>query len=87
MIYARDGRELAGHEGATAGFSAFVGYDPKDRIGVVVLSNASAPTGVGDIGLHLLDPKVPLANSEPPATTPKFISILNCSITTPAAIA
>jgi hypothetical protein len=41
-------------------------YDPKDRIGVVVLSNASTPSGVDDIGLHLLNPKLPLANAEPP---------------------
>ncbi len=41
-------------------------YDPKERIGVVVLSNASTRFGVFDIGSHLLDPKWPLANPEPP---------------------
>jgi D-alanyl-D-alanine-carboxypeptidase/D-alanyl-D-alanine-endopeptidase len=65
FIYSTDGREIAGHEGATGGFCSFVGYDPKARIGVVVLSSATR-NGVGDIGLHLLDPKVPLANPEPP---------------------
>ena len=54
------------HDGGTAGFCSFAGYDPKERIGVVVLSNAFAPAGVVDIGLHLLNPKVPLANPEPP---------------------
>ena len=36
------------------------------RIGVVVLSNASTLSGVDDIGFHLLNPKLPLANPEPP---------------------
>ena len=35
------------------------------RVGVVVLSNSCTP-GVDDIGLHLLDPKLPLADPEPP---------------------
>jgi hypothetical protein len=39
---------------------------PKERIGVVVLPNASTPGGVDDIGLHLLNPKLRLANPEPP---------------------
>jgi hypothetical protein len=43
-----------------------VGYDPKERIGVVVLSNASTATGIDDIGFHLLNPEAPLANPEPP---------------------
>ena len=51
---------------APGGFRSFVAYDPKDRIGVVVLSNASTPFGVDDIGLHLLNPKLPLVNAEPP---------------------
>ena len=59
-------REIAWHNGGTGGFRSFVGYDPKARIGVVVLSNAFTPSGVDDIGLHLLNPKVPLANPEPP---------------------
>ena len=59
-------REIAAHEGGTGGFRSWVGYDPKERIGVVVLSNASTPMGVFDIGIHLLDPKWPLANPEAP---------------------
>jgi hypothetical protein len=31
-----------------------------------VLSNACTPTGVDDIGMHLLNPNTPLANPEPP---------------------
>jgi len=63
LIYSTDGREIAWHNGGTGGFRSFVGYDPKARIGVVVISNAG---GVDDIGFHLLNPKLPLANPEPP---------------------
>jgi serine-type D-Ala-D-Ala carboxypeptidase/endopeptidase len=66
FIYSPDGREIAVHNGGTGGFRSYAGYDPKMRIGVVVLSNASTLIGVDDIGIHLLNPKVPLANPEPP---------------------
>jgi D-alanyl-D-alanine-carboxypeptidase/D-alanyl-D-alanine-endopeptidase len=66
MIMSPHGREIAGHDGGTGGFRSWVGYDPKERIGVVVLSNASTPVGVFDLGLHLSDQKWPLANLEPP---------------------
>jgi CubicO group peptidase (beta-lactamase class C family) len=66
LISSTDGREIAWHNGGTAGFRSFAGYDPKERIGVVVLSNASTPPGVEDIGFYLLNPKAPLTNIEPP---------------------
>jgi CubicO group peptidase (beta-lactamase class C family) len=66
IIFSPDGREIANHDGGTGGFRSWAGYDPKERIGVVVLSNASTLSGVVDIGLHLLNPKFPLANPEPP---------------------
>ena len=49
---ATDG-ELIWKDGGTFGFSSFIGFDPKRRRGVVVLSNAG--TGVVDLGMHLLD--------------------------------
>ena len=64
-IYSTDGSEIVWHNGKTGGFYSFVGYDPKARIGVVVISNATR-SGVDDIGFHLLNPKLPLANPEPP---------------------
>jgi serine-type D-Ala-D-Ala carboxypeptidase/endopeptidase len=66
IIMSAQGREIVGHNGRTGGFYSFVGFDPKARTGIVILSNASTPGGVDDIGLHLLNPKVPLANPEPP---------------------
>jgi D-alanyl-D-alanine-carboxypeptidase/D-alanyl-D-alanine-endopeptidase len=59
-------RDIAGHDGGTGGFRSWLGYDPAERIGAVVLSNAATTIGVFDIGMHLLDPKWPLANLEPP---------------------
>jgi CubicO group peptidase (beta-lactamase class C family) len=51
----RDGTEIVWHGGATYGSRAFVGFDPKARVGVVVLSNYSTGSGIDDIGFHLLD--------------------------------
>jgi CubicO group peptidase (beta-lactamase class C family) len=72
FIYSTDGREIATHSGATGGFTSFVGCDPKQQIGVVVLSNAWTPPGIDDIGIHLLNPKAPLANPEPPKQHTEF---------------
>ena len=66
LLYPTEGREIVCHNGASGGFRSFVGYDPAARIGVVVLANASTPGGVDDIALHLLNPKLPLANPDPP---------------------
>jgi CubicO group peptidase (beta-lactamase class C family) len=65
IISSADGREIAMHDGGTGGFRSWIGYDPKERIGAVVLSNGTR-SGVEDIGLHLLNPKLPLAHPEPP---------------------
>src|SRR5271165_2449592 len=55
LVFPTDDREIANHDGATGGFCS-----------AVVLSNAFTPTGVSDIGVHLLNPKLPLANIESP---------------------
>jgi D-alanyl-D-alanine-carboxypeptidase/D-alanyl-D-alanine-endopeptidase len=46
--------EIVWHNGGTGGYRSFMGFDPKRRIGVVVLSNTSTNAGVDDIGRHLL---------------------------------
>ena len=56
--------EIVWHSGMTGGYSSFMGFDPKTRVGVVVLSNILIPV-VDDIGLHLLDPSLPLAKLPP----------------------
>ena len=55
-----DRPEIVWHNGGTGGYRSFVGFDPKTRVGVVVLSNMTMPGGVDDIGRHLLDPAAPL---------------------------
>ncbi len=54
-----DGLELAWKDGTTAGYTSFLGYNRRARIGVVVLSNASTTRGVNDIGMHILDSASP----------------------------
>jgi D-alanyl-D-alanine-carboxypeptidase/D-alanyl-D-alanine-endopeptidase len=55
-----NGHEIVWHNGGTGGYRTWIGFDPKSRTGVVVLSNTSTTAGVDDIGAHLLDPTVPL---------------------------
>lgn len=55
-------REFLAHEGGTGGFSSFVAFDPEKKFGVVILSDTAlhGMGGLGSLGLHLLDPRVPL---------------------------
>ena len=59
-IYTAHDKEIIWHNGATGGYRTFFGFDPKNHVGVVALSNTRSPEGVDDIGRHLLDEKVPL---------------------------
>lgn len=64
-IFTGEGNEIIWHNGGTYGYRSFVGYDPKTRAGVVVLSNTFTAAGIDDIGLHLLDAKRPLIKAQP----------------------
>jgi hypothetical protein len=57
------------HNGGTAGYLSFAGYNAARRVAVVVLSNSALP--VDDIGFHLLAPELPL---RPPAL-PAWVSL------------
>jgi D-alanyl-D-alanine-carboxypeptidase/D-alanyl-D-alanine-endopeptidase len=65
MVAKREGGGIFWHNGGTGGYRSFMGYDPKSRVGVVVLSNMSAREGVDDIGMHLLDSATPIARILP----------------------
>jgi len=51
--------DIRNHNGGTGGYLTYLGIDLKRRRGVVVLSNTL--NDIGDIGLHLLESRVPLA--------------------------
>ena len=57
-----DGTEVVWTGGATYGSRAFAAYDPKSRVGVVVLSNYNSGSGIDDIGRHVLNARIPLDN-------------------------
>ena len=67
-IFTRGGDDLIWHNGGTGGYRSFIGYNPKARVGVVVMSNASTIVGVDDIGRHFLDSAAPVL----PPTAPVF---------------
>jgi CubicO group peptidase (beta-lactamase class C family) len=52
--------EIVWHNGGTGGYRTWIGYEPKSRTAVVVLSNAGSAAGPDDIGRHLLVPTLPL---------------------------
>jgi D-alanyl-D-alanine-carboxypeptidase/D-alanyl-D-alanine-endopeptidase len=58
VVTGGDAAPLIIHDGGTLGYSSAVAWDPRTRVGVVVLSNQLA--GVGDIARHLLRPAMPL---------------------------
>ena len=64
-VQTKDGNSIIWHNGGTGGYRTYMGYDPKSRAGVVVLSNLSSPAGPDDIGRHLLDASYPLSKVEP----------------------
>ena len=68
-IIGRDkNKEIIWHNGGTQGYASFIGFNPKERTGVVVLSNAGA--SVDDIGLHLLAPQQFNFGPAPPREPP-----------------
>jgi CubicO group peptidase (beta-lactamase class C family) len=56
-LYRVGGRELVWKDGYQ---HAFIGLDRAAGVGVVVLANGYRPEGVNALGLHLLDPEIPL---------------------------
>jgi CubicO group peptidase (beta-lactamase class C family) len=59
ILTTASGNPITWHNGGTGGYRTFIGFDPARHAGVVVLSNSA--TSVDDIGLHFVDPRVPLA--------------------------
>jgi CubicO group peptidase (beta-lactamase class C family) len=57
----RSGVRIIWHNGGTAGYRTFAGFDPDRRIAVVVLGNRGDAAAVDRIGMHLLNPSRPLS--------------------------
>jgi CubicO group peptidase (beta-lactamase class C family) len=56
-IFKRYGSEIVWHNGGTAGYHSFAGYDPEKKTAVVVLANTDLT--IDDIGLHFLNAQYP----------------------------
>ena len=63
-VQTKHGSTIIWHGGATGGYRCYIGFDPKARTGVIVLSNILMPL-MDDIGPHLLNPKYPLSKGSP----------------------
>ena len=61
FITTTPGSQIVWHNGMTGGYASFAGFDRRSGKGVVVLTNMAAQQGVNDIGMHILDPAIPLA--------------------------
>ncbi len=55
--------DVTWHNGGTGGFRSFVGFNPMQKRGIVVLTNSAE--SVDDIGFHFLDEKIPLKKIKP----------------------
>jgi D-alanyl-D-alanine-carboxypeptidase/D-alanyl-D-alanine-endopeptidase len=60
IIQTKNGKSIVWHNGSSPGYRTYIGFDPKSRAGVVVLSNCYSPKLTDDIGRHLLDQSYPL---------------------------
>ena len=79
MLAPLNGRTFLAHEGGTGGFSSFVAFDPKTEFGVVILSDTAlhARGGLGSLGLHLLDPNIPLGKPDTGESAAKPTQVLS----------
>jgi D-alanyl-D-alanine-carboxypeptidase/D-alanyl-D-alanine-endopeptidase len=72
MLAPLGGRTWHAHEGGTGGFSSFVAFDREGGRGVIVLSDTAVHSlgGLGGLGLHLADAKMPLEKPRKAVTAP-----------------
>ena len=57
-VAGRDTAMIWWHNGGTGGYHSFIGFDPRRKVGVVVLSNSTQ--GGDDVGYHILNPAMPM---------------------------
>jgi CubicO group peptidase (beta-lactamase class C family) len=73
QIMMRPDRQIRWHNGGTGGYRTWAGFDFGHRRAAVVLTNSS--NGHDDLGVHLLDPSVPLTPPPVPASERKVIDL------------
>jgi serine-type D-Ala-D-Ala carboxypeptidase/endopeptidase len=73
-ILLRPDRQIHWHNGGTAGYRTWAGFDAANRRAAVVLTD-SGGAGADDIGAHLLDPSMPLAAAPIPPSARVAISL------------
>lgn len=71
-VLTKFGTTVVLHNGATAGYRAFLGFDPAARKGVIVLCNTDLVPD--DLGLHVLVPRYSVAKF-PAAQEPKSVEL------------
>jgi serine-type D-Ala-D-Ala carboxypeptidase/endopeptidase len=72
LVFKDKDTEIVWHNGGTGGYRTWIGFEPRSRTGVVILTNAGTLAGPDDIGRHLLSPASPLLQNFPkPPAPPK----------------
>jgi D-alanyl-D-alanine-carboxypeptidase/D-alanyl-D-alanine-endopeptidase len=60
MVQRAGADTIVWHNGGTGGYRTFIGLEPSRKTAVVVMTN-SGGAGADDIGMHLLNPAIPMA--------------------------
>jgi len=71
IMHAVGDDRIVWHNGGTAGFRTWIGFDPVRGVGAVVLTNSAH--GADDIGMHLVNAAAPLAPK--PEPTPERVEV------------
>lgn len=68
--------DIVQHGGGTGGYHTFVAFNPRTKVGVVMLTNAETVAGGDDIALHILTGSPVLSLPPPPPPPPERHAIV-----------
>ncbi len=74
MVMHGRGDTVVWHNGGTGGYRTFLGLDHANKTAVIVMTNSTGE-GADDIGMHLLNPNIPLAPKPAPPKQRTAISL------------
>ena len=66
-VTTHDGVRVVWSNGSGGGVRSFMGFNPASATGVIAFANMASARGVDDIGMHVLDPALPVDVSVTPA--------------------